>query len=385
MSEPKVLFVNHTSTISGAEMVLLDVAPAFRNASAFMFEEGALNIALAQKGINVIASRFGKGLSKIKRDSRLAAAAPLAGRMTALVGELSAAARNYDVIYANSQKAFVIGSIAAAMARRPLIWHLHDIVSKAHFGAGQRRLQILLANSFARSVLAPSAAVKTTFVSEGGRSELAHVVPNGLAIDVDPMPRSLLRRRLDLPQGPLIGVFSRLAPWKGQHIVLRALAELPDVSCIVVGSALFGEDGYSDCLKTLAENLKLGDRVIFLGQRSDVSLLMQAVDVVVHPSVEPEPFGRTLVEAMLVGTPVIATNAGAASEILPEDTSSNLLIPPGNSQALAEAVRTILASPPSLVGALAKAQQRARTLYGVDTMRSAIAKVVDMVASGPRQ
>src|ERR1700733_10599683 len=124
MAGPRVLFVNHTSLVSGAEMILLDVVQACPGSAAFLFEHGALNSKLQSFGVEVIQSRFGAGLSSITRDSGLAKAVPLAMRMSAVIAELSVVARRYDVLYANSQKAFVLGSIAATIARRPLIWHL---------------------------------------------------------------------------------------------------------------------------------------------------------------------------------------------------------------------------------------------------------------------
>ena len=201
------------------------------------------------------------------------------------------------------------------MARRPLIWHLHDIVSSDHFGEGQRRLQIGLANRFAARVVVPSQAAAAAFIAAGGREGLVHVIPNGIDLVRDPLPQPELRMGLGLPSGPLIGVFSRLAPWKGQHIVLQALASLPGVRCVIAGAALFGEDAYATKLHEMVRELGLADRVRFVGHRSDVPRLMQACDAVIHPSVDPEPFGRTLIEAMLMRVPVIATDAGAPSEI----------------------------------------------------------------------
>ena len=93
-----------------------------------------------------------------------------------------------------------------------------------------------------------------------------------------------------------MGVFSRLAAWKGQHVVVQALAHLPEVNCIIVGDALFGEQAYAERLTTLINDLGLAGRIHFLGHRADVPKLMRAVDVMVHPSIAPEPFGRTLVE-----------------------------------------------------------------------------------------
>jgi glycosyltransferase involved in cell wall biosynthesis len=384
VSGPRVLFLNHTGAISGAEMVLLDVVRACESPAAFLFEEGALGSKLKDAGVKVLLSRFGGGFARIKRDSSLFKALPLAGKMSALAAELALMARRYDVLYANSQKAFVLGSLAAAIARKPLIWHLHDIIGKAHFGAAQRRLQIGLANRFARCVVAPSRSVADAFIAEGGRAQLARVVPNGLDIEPLRQPKAELREELGLPPGPLIGVFSRLAPWKGQHIVLSALAGLPDVHCIIAGSALFGEDAYAGILRTFASDLGIQDRVSFLGQRSDVPALMRAVDIVVHPSVDPEPFGRTLVEAMLARTPVIATDTGAASEIL-AGGEAGTLVPPGDAEALAGAIGEALAgSSAALAAQTGRAEARARDIYGTGPMRSAIAGLIARIAESGR-
>jgi glycosyltransferase involved in cell wall biosynthesis len=383
MPEPRVLFVSHTGTVSGAEMILLDTVLSSAHPSAFLFERGALGSNLESRGVKVIQSRFGAGLAKVKRRSRLIDSVPLAGRMSALVAELSMVARKHDVIYANSQKAFVIGSAAAAIARRPLIWHLHDIITPEHFGSGQRRLQIALANRFSRAVVAPSRAVQSAFISEGGREDLVQVVPNGLDVPPDATPQDDLRRELSLPPGPLIGVFSRLAPWKGQHVVLRALSQLPGVTCVMAGSALFGEAEYAKSLRELAENLKLSGRVLFLGQRSDVPRLMRAVDAVIHPSVDPEPFGRTLVEAMLVRTPVIATDTGAASEIL-ANGNAGILVPPGDENTLAAAVLRTLSRCYEVRSQIDRAETRALELYSAAPMRSAITQVIERVAREAR-
>jgi glycosyltransferase involved in cell wall biosynthesis len=381
MPSPRVLFVNHTSTISGAEMVLLDVAPSCDGAGAFLFEEGPLSLSLKGLGVEVTNSRYGSGLSRVKRSSSLKKALPLAGRMSVLIAELGVMASRYDVLYANSQKAFVLGAAAAAIARRPLIWHLHDIISEAHFGSGQRLLQSTLANRFARLVVAPSQPVKSAFVAAGGRADLIRVVPNGLSADGGNLPRAELRRELGLPSKPTIGVFSRLAPWKGQHVVLHALARLPDAHCIIAGSALFGEDEYEQSLRALAARLNIADRVGFLGQRADIPRLMRAVDIVVHPSVDPEPFGRTIVEAMQVGTPVIATDAGASSEILARG-EAGVLVPPGNERALAAAVRNMLACPPAALDAqVNRARTRARDVYSVAAMQRAIVDLIGEAAA----
>src|SRR3954468_22804555 len=298
---PRVLFVCHTGSISGAELVLLDLVTPWAGQSALLFEDGPLYPALEARGLHVTVSRWGQGLNDVRRDSSIRKVLPVIGRMYAIIAELTRAALRHDVVYANSQKAFVLAAIASKLVGRPLIWHLHDIISSAHFGGLQRRVQVVLANRCASTVIVPSRAAADAFIAEGGRPELVAVVPNGLDIEAEPLSAADLRRELQLPSGPLIGVFSRLAEWKGQHVVLEALAELPGVSCIIAGTALFGEDAYAERLNRMVKDLALTDRVRFLGQRSDVPRLMRAMDAVVHPSIDPEPFGRTLVEAMLAG------------------------------------------------------------------------------------
>ncbi|MCC6890955.1 MAG: glycosyltransferase family 4 protein [Hyphomicrobiales bacterium] len=385
MAVPRVMFVNHTSTIAGAEMVLLDLVRPWRMASAFLFEDGPLNRAMDQRGLHVITSRWGGGLAAIRRDGSLWNAAPLAYRLCAVIKEIVQAARRHDLIYANSQKAFVLAAFAAAIARRPLVWHLHDIIDDAHFGSLQRRLQVTLANRLAARVIVPSRAAASAFVAAGGRKSLVAIVPNGIGapIDapIDTPARDAIRTDLALPNSPLVGVFSRLAPWKGQHVVLNAIAALPDVHALIVGDALFGERAYADSLAVLAATLGIADRVHFLGHRNDVTRLMKAVDVMVHPSVHPEPFGRTLVEAMLAKVPVIATDTGAASDIL-DAGKAGLLVPPNDADTLARGIAGVLADAQALSGQLVYAAERARRLYDVEQMSRSVADVITRVAAG---
>lgn len=379
MPAPRVLFVNHASKLAGAELVLLDLVRPWRGASAFLFEDGPLKGALTALGLYVDVSRWAEGVARVRRESSAWAALPIAGRLGAITAEIAQAARRHDVVYANSQKAFVVSAVATALVRRPLVWHLHDIIDATHFGAAQRRLQIALANRRATRVVVPSQAAADAFINAGGRRDLVDIVPNGIDVHLDEVPRARLRVEFGLPTGPLIGVFSRLAPWKGQHVVLEALTKAPDVRCVIAGGALFGEENYAAHLKALAASLGVADRVSFLGHRNDVVRLMQAVDIVVHPSVAPEPFGRTLVEAMLAKAPVIATRAGACADIL-DHGAAGALVPPGDSDALAAAILRVLADPDAMMPQIAYARARACEHYGVDRMLTAVSGLISQAA-----
>jgi len=288
-------------------------------------------------------------------------------------------------VYANSQKALIIGGLAAALARRPLIWNLHDILTADHFSAGMRRLAVGWSNLFARHVVVNSQATEAAYRSSGGRMPTT-VVYNG--IDAQPFDVvtdeevQRVRQDLGLSGGPVVGVFSRLAAWKGQHVLIEALRQAPQWNALLVGDALFGPDAaYAETLYQLAQEHGLGDRVQFVGFRSDVAVLMKAVDAVAHTSTAAEPFGRVVVEGMLSGTPVIAMDAGGPREIVTHG-QTGLLVPPEDPQAMAAALQWLQAHPEAVRRMTAAADSRAQTRFSVARMRADLAAVIDAVACG---
>lgn len=291
---------------------------------------------------------------------------------------IASAARRFGGVYANSQKAFVLAAVASRLARRPLIWHLHDILVPAHFGRGQIKLLKAL-SSLATRIIVPSAAAAAALHDLGVPAGRVRVVPNGVTLAGDPEAAETsrtLRRELDLPgDGFVFGVFSRLSPWKGQDVVLRALARLPGMYCVLAGDALFGEADYAGSLKRLATELGVTDRVRFLGYRHDVPALMTMTDAVVHPSLDPEPFGRTLVEAMLCGTPIVATDAGAARDIL-DDGAAGTLVKPGSPEEIATALTVVAAGGAAVDAMVRHGRQRAQSEYSEGSMQDGILAVL---------
>ena len=189
------------------------------------------------------------------------------------------------------------------------------------------------------------------------------MIPNGF--DLSRFRRSLKEESQELPDGvpagrlaPCVGVFGRITRWKGQDVLLRALAKLPGVHGLIVGEALFtGDDrAFAGELRNLATELGIADRIHFTGFRRDIVPLLLSVDVVVHCSTSPEPFGRVIVEAMLSGRPLVATKAGGALEIV-KHSETGLLVEPGNPDALARAINTLVENPP-LASALGVSAQR---------------------------
>ncbi len=145
---------------------------------------------------------------------------------------------------------------------------------------------------------------------------------------------------------PCFGIVGQLQEWKGQKVFLRAarrvLETRPEAHAWVIGDTPAGGEAYGAELRELARTLGIADRVVFTGFVADVPGALRLLDVVVHASVHPEPFGRVIVEAMLVGRPVVAADAGGPREII-EPGRTGLLAPPADDAALAAAIGRLLA------------------------------------------
>ena len=285
-----------------------------------------------------------------------------------LVRTVSARARGYDVIYANSQKAFVVGVLASVLSGRPLVWRLHDILDTSHFSSTLRRIVVFLANWKAKRVIVNSAITGRVFALAGGDATRVSIAYPG--IDAEPFGAvssdviAATRAELGAGTSPLIGLFGRLSRWKGQAVFIDAIAQLPHAVGVIVGAALFGEEAYAAELFRKVEALGLTGRIRFLGFRNDIPALMRSVDVIVHSSIAPEPFGRVVVEGMLAGTPVVASAAGGVLEII-NNGKTGWLYEPGDVDALSKTLRTVLENLAQSARIAAAGQEHARATFTV--------------------
>lgn len=146
---------------------------------------------------------------------------------------------------------------------------------------------------------------------------------------------------------PLIGMVGSVLRWKGQEILLLSLNRLrqtiPTIKCLIVGAISKTGDAkeYFDELKELIKEYNMEDNVIFTGYRTDITDLMNAMDVIVHASITPEPFGRVILEGLLLEKPFIAANAGGPKEII-KHGETGLLYHPGDDIALSEGILWLL-------------------------------------------
>ena len=340
----RILFLDQSGKPGGAELCLIDIAKPYRdNCLVGLFADGTFKQLLEKQHIpvQVLATKA----IEVRKESGLAQGLGSLKQLLPLINRVATLSRDYDLIYANTQKALVVGAIASFLSRRPLVYHLHDILSLDHFSATNRRIAVTLANR-AALVIANSQASQDAFIAAGGRKDIVEFVYNGFDLALYQQPATDLKQQLGIDKDRfLVGHFSRLSPWKGQHILLEALTSCPEnVTALLVGEALFGEQDYVQQLHAQVAELKLENRVKFLGFRDDVSSLMAACNLVTHTSTVAEPFGRVIVEAMLCGTPVVATQAGGAQELI-ESGRTGWLVAPGNAIDLAATINNCIAQP----------------------------------------
>jgi glycosyltransferase involved in cell wall biosynthesis len=145
-----------------------------------------------------------------------------------------------------------------------------------------------------------------------------------------------------------------------------------------VGDALFTEQDqqYKRGLVVLAEQLGISDRVHFAGFQSEILPYLKAVDVVVHCSTAPEPFGRVIVEAQLAGKPIIATRGGGPSEII-EDRVTGILVEPNDPAALAAAIQELLEKPKLAKELAVNGREAAVRRFGLDSILTAWTAFID--------
>ena len=385
---PRVLFLDHAGVLSGAELSLLDIAGHYAGpGKVVLFADGPFRERLERNGVVVevlLASPAVGGISRRGNGMRDLRAIPGVLKLARRVARLS---HGYDVLYANSQKALVIGALAGRLVSKPVMWHLRDMLTADHFSQKRLRLAVTLANRLTTRVIANSRATAGAFVDSGGRAERVHVVYNG----IDPKPFEAvaptevdaLRDTLNLGEAPVVGAFGRLASWKGQHVLLEALAHLPGVHALLVGEPLFGEDAYAKALHERAQALEVTDRTHFLGFRQDIPCLMKLSDVVVHTSIAPEPFGRVIVEGMLARRPVVATRAGGVVEIV-EDGVSGVLVPPGDAMALSGVLADLLENLPKARTLAESGHATASKRFSLGAMLEGVEQQIQEVAAQRR-
>ena len=262
-----------------------------------------------------------------------AAGWPLAvARLTRLARRL-----DVDVFHTNSLHS-LYGWAAAALVRRPHVWHAREIVVQSRAALGLERF---LTRRFASEVIAMSKAI----ADQLDRRNVEIVYETVDPAEYRPDLAGRFRARTGVPDdAPLVGAAGRIDTWKGFDVLLdayeRAKRARPDMHLVVAGGAVVGKDGLAAELEARADGL---DDVHWLGPRTDMPEIFADLDLFALPSTEPEPYGLVAVEALASGVPVVVTDAGGPPEILARAApGGGRAVPPGDPVALAGAITDLL-------------------------------------------
>ena len=376
----RIVFLNPSGELGGAESALVELFAAVREArpswklSLIAAAPGPLLERAARVGIPGTSLDFPPSLARLGEWGRRGsvinrillgvagarAALPTLSYASQLRREL--ANLDPDVIHTNGLKMHLLGARCRPNGSK-VVWHLHDYpdarpVTAALLRMNAGRCSAIVANSSsvadrARRMLTAAPPVQAIY----NAVDLDRFHPNGPSLDLD-----ALAALPPLASGGIrIGLVGTFAKWKGHDVFLRALARLRSevpVRGYVIGDSIYQTDAsqYSvSSLREMASSIGLNGNVGFTGHIVDVPAALRSLDIIVHASVEPEPFGLVIAEAMACGRPVIVSHAGGAAEIA---QTGAVFHTPGNAGELAERMAHLV-NEPKLRGTLSKAGRAA--------------------------
>jgi glycosyltransferase involved in cell wall biosynthesis len=361
-----VVYLNPSGQLGGAEVALLDLLASMRAARPawtlhlIAGADGPLAARAEEIGVHAMVLPFPQALARLgdagaggpagAQQSRLAlskkliyASFPVINYVRRLKRELQRI--RPDLLHTNGFKMHLLGAGANMRDSIPVIWHVRDYVSP----------RPLMARLLGREAARVSAVITNSHsVAEDVRATCGDglkVYPVHDAIDLRKFSSAGTKLNLDalarLPEAERgtvrVGLLATMARWKGHKTFLRALSLLPEdlkVRAYIIGGALYQTEGSQHSIEELrseAALLGLSEKVGFTGYVDDAASAMRALDVVVHASTEPEPFGLVIAEAMACGRALVASEAGGAAEIINAETDA-LAHKPGDAEALAQCI-----------------------------------------------
>jgi len=360
----RVAFLSASGRIGGAERALLDLMASLRAAEPrwqlhlVVLAAGPLAERARELGVTVhplplpaALERTGDagGGSRAALLARLLGAAPAGAgwlrRLRTLLRQIEPA-----VVHTNGFKVHAAGALVVPPGAR-LVWHVHDFTGARLLMAGVLRHWAPRASA----AIAVSHAVASDLRRVCGPGLPIHVVYNAvdLARFTPEGPRAELAPLAGMPPEPggavRVGLVATMGLWKGHRVFIDAVARLPahlPLRAYVVGGPIYattGSEVEADELRRLIAARGLDARMGITGFVDQPAHAMRALDVVVHASTRPEPFGLVIAEAMACGRAVVATAAGGAAEIV-RDGVDALAVPPGDVDALAAAILRLVES-----------------------------------------
>ncbi|MFN0042531.1 MAG: glycosyltransferase family 4 protein [Alphaproteobacteria bacterium] len=373
---------------------MLQVLPSLDTGGA---ERGCVDVALAlvrAGGVALVASSGGRMVRELERGGARHVTLPVHSKnpfvMRANAGRLAELVRAHgvDILHARSRAPAWSAYWAARRTGCKLVTTVHG-----PYSAGWPKKFYNAVMTKGDRVVAISAFIaryiETHYAGVTPRVTVIHRGIDPAVFDparVDPGRMVTLAADWRLPDGaPVVLLPGRLTRWKGQAVLIEAIARLGrrDIAVVIVGSDQ-GRHAYRRELEALVERRNLGGIVRLMPDCRDMAAAYMLADVVVSASTDPEAFGRVAAEAQAMGRPVIVTDHGASRETVIEG-ETGLIVPPGDPGRLADAIRDSLALEAGRraeIAAAAMAHIRAR--FTKDVMCRAKLALYREVASGAR-
>jgi glycosyltransferase involved in cell wall biosynthesis len=205
--------------------------------------------------------------------------------------------------------------------------------------------------------------------------------------DFQPGGGAAVRAELGIaPAAPVVGLVGHIQEWKGQRLVVEAVARVrarwPELRCLLVGGVHRQGDTYATALRERIAELGLTQSVVLTGERADVAACLDAMDVAIHASIKPEPFGRVMIEAMALGRPLIAPREGGPLAIV-DDGVTGLLVEPRDAEALAVAIDALIGDTARRRAMGAAARRRVDEVFDLRHHVRAIETIFDELLGAP--
>jgi glycosyltransferase involved in cell wall biosynthesis len=349
MPSMKICYYNHTGKVSGAEKVLFTllanlgpgfepslIAPDTSQIRAFCAEHGIRHLPVQE-----LKARF--TVNPFRLIGYLGSALRGVLQVRRLVAQVDP-----DVLHSNSTRAGMVACLATMGSRTPVVWHIHDQFRKHPITTGVR---FLLGASRRNSVIAVSQATAQGVRGNGDacRQVPVTVIHNGVnAALYDPRPdqvEEFLQAEKIQNATFRVVMVGQITPRKGQLEVIKNFASFvqtdePEAVLLIVGSPVFNRDElYLERLRAEVIWLGLERNVRFLGDRTDIPVILQSADLLIANS-SSEPFSLVLLEACASATPVLASAVDGVPELIVDGVAGKLF-PYGDSAAMLQALRQL--------------------------------------------
>jgi glycosyltransferase involved in cell wall biosynthesis len=255
--------------------------------------------------------------------------------------------------------------IAAILARVPFITHERGI--NDYYPKISRLLSLKI-----ESIISISNSVTDALTKNGIDRRKIETIHNG--IDPEEIKRKISGENILKSLGidtdvNVVGVIGNIKEWKGQEVAVRAMRKIvdayPNTVCLLIGDTGKGGSNYKNKLRSIIKDLDLESRIIFTGYVKNVPDYLNILNIVLHTSIDPEPFGRVLIEAMSLSKPLIASNGGAIPEII-EDGKSGFIFTPGDHDQLADLVIQLIGDKQSAINLGKKGYDRLINNFHID-------------------